>query len=208
VARPDTPGAPTVALLSSSAVRVSWADSGSKETGYIVQRSDSPVNTGVSTAMWPYKTAANVTSLDFSSLVAGSKVCFAVASFNSSGASKFSDWGCIDLTNPGGAVTPPAEATLSCDGEVVENSKKKTKFKIFTGTANAGKLLQFEFYEKGKWSTLGKARVDASGSAVLTVKSSPVRDTGQYPIRATQGSRFICEGDLTVAKLIRSYRKK
>ena len=205
--RPDAPTAPSVGLLTSTAVRVSWTDSGVKETGYIVQRSDVPVGTGISTAMWPYKTAANVTSLDFSGLSTSSQACFAVASFNTTGASKFSEWGCINLSNPGGAVTPPPAATLSCDGVVVKNLSTGASFKVTVGASNAGRLLAFEFYEKGKWAFLGQARVDASGAGTLNLKSVPISKVGSYPIRATQGSRFICEGDLSVTKKLKSYKK-
>jgi hypothetical protein len=66
----------------------------------------------------------------------------------------------------------------------------------------------FEVYQNGKWSILGKARVVATGSADVKVKSSPIGKSGQYPIRATQGSRFICEGDLSVLKPVKSFRKK
>jgi hypothetical protein len=189
-------------------VRVSWGDSASNESGYIVQRSDNPVGTGVSTAMWPYKTAANVTSYDFSGLAAGAQVCFAVASFNNTGASKFSEWGCLNLANPGGAVAPPPDATLSCDGVVVKNLSTGVSFKVSVGASNAGRLLGFEYYEKGKWTVLGQARVDASGAATLSLKSVPISKVGSYPIRATQGSRFICEGDLAVSQKLKVYRKK
>jgi len=199
---------PQVALLTSTAVRVSWSDSATNESGYVIQRSDIPVGTGVSTAMWPYKTAANVTSYDFSGLTAGSQVCFAVASFNTTGVSKFSEWGCINLSNPGGAVAPPPDATLSCDGVVVKNLSTGVLFKISVGASNAGRLLAFEYYEKGKWNVLGQARVDASGDATLGLKTVPISKVGSYPIRATQGSRFICEGDLTVNQKLKAYRKK
>jgi hypothetical protein len=158
--------------------------------------------------MWPYKTAANVTSLDFSGLTAGSQACFAVASFNTSGVSKFSEWGCINLSNPAGAVTPPADATLSCDGGVVKNLSTGASFKFTVGVSNAGRLLKFEYYEKGKWGALGQARVEASGAATINLKTVPVSKVGSYPIRATQGSRFICEGDLIVSQKLKAYRKK
>jgi hypothetical protein len=208
VPRPLEPGEPQIALLSSNAVRVSWGDSGMNESGYIIQRSDNPVSTGVSTAMWPYKTAANATSYDFSGLAAGSQVCFAVASFNNTGASKFSEWGCLNLSNPGGAVAPPPDATLSCDGVVARNLSTGASFKVSVGASNAGRLLGFEYYEKGKWTVLGQARVDATGAATLTLKSISISKVGSYPIRATQGSRFICEGDLTVSQKLKAYRKK
>jgi hypothetical protein len=81
-------------------------------------------------------------------------------------------------------------------------------FKISVGATNAGRLLAFEYYEKGKWSKLGQARVSASGAATLSLKTVPISRVGSYPIRATQGSRFICEGDLTVSKKLKAYRKK
>ena len=206
--RPQAPSNPQVALLASSSVRVSWGDSSTNESGFIIQRSDSPVGAGVSTAMWPYKTAANVTSYDFSGLAAGSQVCFAVASFNNTGASKFSEWGCLNLANPGGAVAPPPDATLSCDGVVVRNLSTGASFRVSVGASNAGRLLGFEYYEKGRWIVLGQARVDASGAATLSLKSVPISKVGSYPIRATQGSRFICEGDLTISQKLKAYRKK
>jgi hypothetical protein len=158
--------------------------------------------------MWPHKTSANVTAYDFSGLATGAQVCFAVASFNNSGASKFSEWGCINLSNPGGAVAPPPDASLSCDGTVVRNLSTGATFKVSVGAANAGRLLAFEYYEKGKWSVLGQGRVDASGAALLNVKKVPISKIGLYPIRATQGSRFICEGNLTVNQKLKAYRKK
>ena len=206
--RPQAPSNPRVALLTSSSVRVSWGDSSTNESGFIIQRSDSPVGTGVSSAIWPYKTASNVTSYDFSGLAAGSEVCFAVASFNNTGASKFSEWGCLNLSNPSGAVAPPPDATLSCDGVVARNLSTGASFRVSVGASNAGRLLAFEYYENGKWTVLGQARVDASGAAVLNLKKVPINKVGSYPIRATQGSRFICEGDLAINQKLKAYRKK
>jgi len=143
-----------------------------------------------------------------SGLTTGSQACFAIASYNSSGASKFSDWGCINLANPGGTVTVPPETTLSCDGVVTLNTKKGVSFKIAAGASNAGRLLTFELYSNGAWYKLGAVRVDATGVALLKSKSVPFKNIGTYPIHALQGSRFICEGDLNVLKTLVAFKSK
>ena len=114
----------------------------------------------------------------------------------------------MNLANPGAEVTPPPDATLTCDAEVVKNLSAGVSFKVSSGASNAGRLLAFEYYEKGKWTVLGRGRVDAVGAATLNLKSVPISKVGVYPIRATQGSRFICEGDLTVRQKLKAYRKK
>jgi hypothetical protein len=97
--------------------------------------------------------------------------------------------------------------SLSCDGVVAKNLKTVATFQMTTAVSNAGRLLKFEYYENGKWKVLGQARVVASGKATLNLKKVSISKIGSYPIRATQGSRFICEGDLSVAQKLKAYKK-
>ena len=105
------------------------------------------------------------------------------------------------------APTTTVDMSLSCDGVVAKNLKTGTTFKMNTAVSNAGRLLKFEYYENGKWKVLGQARVVASGTATLNLKKVSISKIGLYPIRATQGSRFICEGDLSVAQKLKAYKK-
>ena len=105
------------------------------------------------------------------------------------------------------APTTTVDASLSCDGVVAKNLKTGTTFKMTTAVSNAGRLLKFEYYENGKWKVLGQARVVASGTATLNLKKVSISKIGSYPIRATQGSRFICEGDLSVTQKLKAYKK-
>ena len=105
------------------------------------------------------------------------------------------------------APTTTVDMSLSCDGVVAKNLKTGTTFKMTTAVSNAGRLLKFEYYENGKWKVLGQARVVASGTATLNLKKVSISKIGLYPIRATQGSRFICEGDLSVAQKLKAYKK-
>ena len=105
------------------------------------------------------------------------------------------------------APTTTVDMSLSCDGVVAKNLKTVATFQMTTAVSNAGRLLKFEYYENGKWKVLGQARVVASGKATLNLKKVSISKIGSYPIRATQGSRFICEGDLTVTQKLKAYKK-
>jgi hypothetical protein len=105
------------------------------------------------------------------------------------------------------APTTTVDMSLSCDGVVAKNLKTVATFQMTTAVSNAGRLLKFEYYENGKWKVLGQARVVASGKATLNLKKVSISKIGSYPIRATQGSRFICEGDLSVTQKLKAYKK-
>jgi len=67
-------------------------------------------------------------------------------------------------------------------------------FTISAGVSNAGKRIMVEAFDGGKWVRLGMTRVTANGEAAMNLKGSIAKLSGALPIRATQGSRFICEG--------------
>jgi hypothetical protein len=129
-------------------------------------------------------------------LVPGSQACFAVAAFGTSGASRFTDFACINLQLPTTTVAAAA-TTLSCDAERGKQTKTTVTIRITAGVANAGKRLAIEAFSEGRWVSLGFARVSADGQAVLVVKGAEAKLNGSLPIRATQGSRFVCEGTLS-----------
>jgi hypothetical protein len=87
--------------------------------------------------------------------------------------------------------------TLSCDAVRGNQTKTTLTITITTGVSNAGKRLTIEAFSQGRWVRLGLARVTANGQAALVVKGAEAKLKGSLPIRATQGSRFICEGNLT-----------
>jgi hypothetical protein len=68
---------------------------------------------------------------------------------------------------------------------------------VETGIANAGKAIKFEIYKGGDWVAIGTGRTSKTGVSALTAKINIVGKKGTFPIRGSQGSRFICEGSLT-----------
>lgn len=99
------------------------------------------------------------------------------------------------------ATTLPSQIpSLSCEAEVASVLKGQAAVSINVGEANAGKLAQFEVYKSGKWYILGSARISASGVAIVQTDSQVLNQRGKYAIRATQGSRFICEGNLVLTR--------
>jgi hypothetical protein len=192
---PNAPSSLAVTATSNSSLHMTWIDNSSNEDGFLIQRDDLPVAAGTSTAAWPYKTAASVASWDVTGLATGKRYCFAISAYNAAGASKFTDWGCIDL----GAATPIVGITspqLTCDATRGKKTGTTILVTVQAGTTNAGKKLAVEAYVSGKWVNIGSARVTAAGVATLKPKVSVVKTKGVITIRATQGSRFICEGSL------------
>jgi hypothetical protein len=126
-------------------------------------------------------------------LAPGSQVCFSVAAFNASGASRFTDFACLNLVVATTTTTTVA-ASLSCDARWGKRSGSSVRFTISAGVLNAGKRIMVEAFAGGKWTTLGMTRVTANGEAAMSLKGSAAKLSGVLPIRATQGSRFICEG--------------
>jgi hypothetical protein len=202
--RPIAPQGVSIAAVANGLLRVRWSDASSDEEGFLLQRSDAPVPGGTSTSNWPYKTAAGQTSFDISGLAAGKQVCVAVASFTKTSVSSFTEWICA--TTPGGsgdvaATTIPSEIpTLSCDAEIASVSKGLAAVSINAGVANAGKRVQFEIYKAGRWYSLGGTRISASGVAIIQTDSQVLNQRGRFAIRGTQGSRFICEGNIDILR--------
>jgi hypothetical protein len=130
-------------------------------------------------------------------LVPGSQVCFAVAAFGASGSSRFTDFACLNLQLPTTTTVAPVATSLSCDAVRGKQTKTSLTITITTGVANAGRRLTIEAFSQGRWVKLGLARVTANGQAELVVKGGQAALTGSLPIRATQGSRFVCEGTLS-----------
>jgi hypothetical protein len=168
-------------------------DNSSGEQGFLIQRNDLPVPAGTTVAAWPYKVGANVIEWSVAGLAPGSQVCFSVAAFNASGASRFTDFACLNLVVATTTTTTVA-ASLSCDARWGKRSGSSVRFTISAGVLNAGKRIMVEAFAGGKWTTLGMTRVTANGEAAMSLKGSAAKLSGVLPIRATQGSRFICEG--------------
>lgn len=191
---PNAPASLAVSMTSDSSLHLTWIDNSTNEDGFIIQRDDLQVPAGTTTTAWPYKTAANVASWDVTGLATAKRYCFAIAAYNSAGASRFTDWGCIDLGGTASVATTAPQ--LTCDAARGKKSGTTIVIAAQTDTANAGRKLSFEAYANGKWVKIGSARVTAAGLATLKAKVSVVRTKGVVAIRATQGSRFICEGNL------------
>jgi len=83
---------------------------------------------------------------------------------------------------------------LSCDARWGKRSKTSVVVTVSAGVSNAGKRITVEAFNGGEWVKLGMTRVTANGEAALNLKGSTAKLSGALPIRATQGSRFICEG--------------
>ena len=194
---PNAPSSISISKLSDTALRLTWLDNSTNEDGFLIQRNDLPVPAGTTSAAWPYKTGVNTATMDFGNLAANRSYCFAIASYNSAGSSSFTDSACFILTSAAGVSQSTVLAnSLACDATRVSSAAKLVQIVVDAGKANAGKMLKFEVFKAGKWSLLGSARVTSAGATALSAKTSLVGEKGRLPIRATQGSRFVCEGNL------------
>ena len=194
---PNAPSSISISKLSDTALRLTWLDNSTNEDGFLIQRNDLPVPAGTTSAAWPYKTGVNTATMDFGDLAANRSYCFAIASYNSAGSSSFTDSACFILTSAAGVSQSTVLAnSLACDATRVSSAAKLVQIVVDAGKANAGKMLKFEVFKAGKWSLLGSARVTSAGATALSAKTSLVGEKGRLPIRATQGSRFVCEGNL------------
>lgn len=194
---PNAPSSISISKLSDTALRLTWLDNSTNEEGFLIQRNDLPVPAGTTSAAWPYKTGVNTATMDFGDLAANRSYCFAIASYNSAGSSSFTDSACFILTSAVGVSQSTVLAnSLACDATRVSSTAKLVQIVVDAGKANAGKMLKFEVFKAGKWSLLGSARVTSAGATAISAKTSLVGEKGKLPIRATQGSRFVCEGNL------------
>ena len=194
---PNAPSSISISKISDTALRLTWLDNSTNEDGFLIQRNDLPVPAGTTSAAWPYKTAVNTATMDFGDLAANRSYCFAIASYNSAGSSSFTDSACFILTSAAGVSQSTVLAnSLACDATRVSSDAKLVQIVVDAGKANAGKMLKFEVFKAGKWSLLGSARVTSAGATALSAKTSLVGVKSKLPIRATQGSRFVCEGNL------------
>ena len=195
---PNAPASLSVSKVSDSSLRVTWIDNSSNEEGFLVQRDDIPVPAGTTVTAWPYRVSPGVVSWDATGLAIGKRYCFTVASFNSAGVSRFADWACMDLAaTVAGTTAPSTAAGLSCDATRGRVKGSKITVDVMGSSLNAGRRLSFEVFVGGKWVRIGSARVLASGAASISAPVGVVQKSGALPMRATQGSRFICEGTLS-----------
>ena len=195
---PNAPSSISIAKLSDSALRLTWLDNSTNEDGFIIQRNDIPVPAGTTTGTWPYRTAANSPTIDFGNLSPNRSYCFSISAFNSAGASNFTDSACFNLTSAAtDSQTVTTPGSLTCDATRVNSSSSSVQIVVDTGISNAGKTLKFEVFKNGQWIAIGTGRTSAAGASAVTAKLKIVGKKGNLPIRATQGSRFICEGTLS-----------
>ena len=196
--RPTTPMSPTGILLqrvSNSAIRINWSDSSTNEDGFILQRDDQVVPLSTPYASWPMRTGSNVTSFDLGGLELGKRYCITVSAYNSGGNSNWVPWSCIDIADS--ASPPDNSSLLTCNAIRKKKSGNSQLVSVTSDKANAGKLVKFEVFHKATWKSVGTARFKANGTAALSVPTSIIGGSASLPIRATQGSRFICEGILS-----------
>jgi len=196
--RPTAPLAPTGILLqrvSNSAIRINWSDSSSDEEGFILQRDDQVVPLSTPYASWPMRTGSNVTSFELVGLELGKRYCITVSAFNSGGNSNWVPWSCIDLADS--SPPPDSSSFLTCNAIRKKKSGNSQFVSVTSDKANAGKLVKFEVFHKATWKSVGSTRFKANGTAALKAPLAIVGGSASLPIRATQGSRFICEGILS-----------
>ena len=195
---PNAPSSVSISQLSESSLRITWLDNSTNEDGFLIQRNDTPVPSGTSSSAWPYKTATNTPTIEYAGLTTNRSYCFSISSYNSAGSSAFTDSACFNLV---GAVpttqSPASVVSLSCDASRVSSAGKSVQIVVETGIANAGKAIKFEIYKNGDWVAIGTGRTSKTGVSALTAKMNIVGKKGTFPIRGSQGSRFICEGSLT-----------
>lgn len=197
VAIPNSPSSTTITKISENALRISWLDNSTNEDGFLIQRNDLPVPAGTSIQAWPYKAGANSPAIEFGNLVPNRSYCFSIAAFNSAGSSSFTESSCYNLVSSQSPTqSTSAPNTLTCDGTRVSSNSKTVQIIVDTGASNAGKALKFEIYKSGKWIPIGIGRTSKAGSSAVSASLKTVGKKGSLPIRATQGSRFICEGTL------------
>jgi hypothetical protein len=195
---PNAPSSVSISQLSETSLRITWLDNSTNEDGFLIQRNDTPVPSGTSSSAWPYKTATNTPSVEYAGLITNRSYCFSISSYNSAGSSAFTDSACINLIGAVPTTQPPASvASLSCDASRVSSAGKSVQIVVETGIANAGKAIKFEIYKGGDWVAIGTGRTSKTGVSALTAKINIVGKKGTFPIRGSQGSRFICEGSLT-----------
>jgi hypothetical protein len=194
---PATPSSLLVTKISDSSIRLSFVDASTNEDGFIFQRDDVPVAVNTTATTWPYRAGAGSTTFDVGGLVPGTRDCLTAAAYNSGGISSWAQWACIDLTTSTGTNSGSTTSNLTCDGTRKKFTGVSVTINVTAGVSNAGRKLVFEAFVKGKWVKVGNGRVDASGLVSITTKTSTVGKAGKIAIRATQGSRFICEGDIS-----------
>ena len=192
---PNSPSSLSTSRISDTAFRVSWLDNSTNEDGFLLQRDDALVAEDTTVTLWPNKVSSGVISWDVTALTQGKRYCITVAAFNSSGVSKWADWSCIELL--ASIVVSGPVRSLSCDASRGKIKGAKYTLVVSTGTTNAGRKLNLEAFVKGKWSKIGSGRVNAIGNVKIVAKSTIIGRSGRVPLRATQGSRFICEGNIS-----------
>ena len=195
---PNAPSSVSISQLSETSLRITWLDNSTNEDGFLIQRNDTPVASGTSSSAWPYKTATNTPTIEYAGLATNRSYCFSISSYNSAGSSAFTDSACFNLVGAVPTTQPPASvSSLSCDASRVSSAGKSVQIVVETGIANAGKAIKFEIYKGGDWVAIGTGRTSKTGVSALTAKMNIVGKKGTFPIRGSQGSRFICEGSLT-----------
>jgi len=194
---PNAPSSISISQLSETSLRITWLDNSTNEDGFLINRNDAPVPAGTSISAWPYKTATNSPTIEYAGLTTNRSYCFSISSYNSAGSSSFTDSACYNLQ--GAVATTQANAptkSLTCDATRVSSTAKSVQIIVDTGAANAGKTMKFEVFKAGKWIAIGKGRTSKTGASALLANIKIVGKKGSLPIRGTQGSRFICEGNL------------
>ena len=195
---PNAPSSLSISQLSETSLRITWLDNSTNEDGFLIQRNDTPVPIGTSSSAWPYKTATNSPTIEYAGLTTNRSYCFSISSYNSAGSSAFTDSACYNLQSAVTNTLPNAlTKSLSCDATRVSSTAKSVQIIVDTGAANAGKTMKFELFKAGKWIAIGTGRTSKTGASALLANIKIVGKKGSFPIRATQGSRFICEGNLS-----------
>ena len=195
---PNAPSSVSISQLSETSLRITWLDNSTNEDGFLIQRNDTPVPSGTATSAWPYKTATNSPTIEYGGLTTNRSYCFSISSYNSAGSSSFTDSACYNLQ--GAVANTLANAptkSLSCDATRVSSTAKSVQIIVDTGAANAGRTMKFEVFKAGKWIAIGTGRTSKTGASALLANIKIVGKKGSFPIRGTQGSRFICEGNLS-----------
>ena len=103
------------------------------------------------------------------------------------------------LRCPGATGAPGAGSPAAVCNAVASTPKAgRSALRISGATALARQTVQFEVLNAKRWYVLGSTRIRKSGVAVLSTDSRVINAKKTYRIRATQGSRVVCTGSLTV----------
>lgn len=111
----------------------------------------------------------------------------------------------LGVTCPRNPVSPGqgsdgsgANGMPSCSAVTTPARAGRTSLRLTTTGALARQRVQVEVQSARRWYRLGTARITKSGVAIVSTDSRILNPRNSYRLRATQGSRVVCAGTLTI----------